>query len=423
MASESALDSKPGTWAESGASAAWMVLAAMVALNGVKYVHRQAPYALLPFIQKDMALTDFQSGMLASAFMLAYIAAALPFGWLASLGARQGWIAWPSAIWSLAVTGTGLCPGLGSLLAARAATGAAQAGFGSAAPSFVAEHHPGERKALALALYSAAVPLGSALGYVLSGRLGALWGWRAALVVIGLPGLLFAAAARFLPDSPPGCSPRDGKRDAGLRPWAAYWALSRIRSFTACTFAMALTTFALGGFAVWMPTFFVRYRGFEVAKAGYLFGGVTAAAGLLGIVLGGVLSERLAKRSGKPLFLLSGWGMLAALPLGMGALAAPDLRAATALLFAAQMLVFLYMGPLNAVVASVVGPEARPLAFAANVFVLHSFGDAVSPSLIGAASDAWGLRCALGLALLLLAPAAGLCFWGAKHYDQDTQAA
>ncbi|MBI5882520.1 MAG: MFS transporter [Elusimicrobia bacterium] len=411
-------------------STALLVLATMAAINAAKYVHRQAPYALLPFIQKDLGLTDFQTGLTATTFMTAYIAAALPLGWLASRGSRQGWIAVPCALWSLAVAGTGWCAGLWGLLAARAATGAAQAGFGSAAPSFVADHHPPERRPLALAFYSAAIPLGSALGYVLAGRLGHAWGWRTALAVLGLPGLAFAASAWLLPDAR-ASGPRSaavllarrGPEAPDAAGAATYKALMRIPSYAACTFAMALTTFALGGFAVWMPTFFVRFRGFGISGASDLFGGVTAGAGLLGIVLGGWLSGRLSRGSGRWLFLVSGWGMLAGLPLGMGALLAPDPRVGTALLFAAQTLVFLYMGPLNAVVASVAEESLRPLAFAANIFIVHAFGDAMSPAIIGAVSDAWGLRAALLLALVLLAPAAGLCFWGARHYEHATQKA
>ncbi|MBI5625164.1 MAG: MFS transporter [Elusimicrobia bacterium] len=401
--------------------AAWLVLGVMVLVNIGKYVHRQAPYGLLPLIQADLALTDLQAGLIATAFMSAYIAAALPLGWLASRGARRSWIAWPCAVWSLAVAAAGLASGLWGLLASRAGTGAAQAGFGSAAPSFIADHHQARRRPLALAVYSAAIPVGSALGYVLSGALGAEWGWRAALAFLGVPGLLLAAAALCLPSAPGAGDTRKAEERTASASSAAYRALIRAPSFAAATFAMALTTFALGGFAVWMPTFFVR-RGLAVSDAAALFGGITAAAGLLGIVLGGWLSGRLARTSGKWLFLVSGLGMLAALPLGLGALLAQDLSTGTLLLFCAQVLVFLYMGPLNAVVASVVDAAQRPLAFGANIFVVHAFGDAFSPAAIGAASDAWGLPAALMLALGLLAPAAGLCFWGARHYDLDTKA-
>ncbi|MFA6316682.1 MAG: MFS transporter [Elusimicrobiota bacterium] len=401
----------------------------MVLVNAAKYVHRQAPYGLLPLIQSDLALTDLQAGLTASAFMAAYILAALPLGWLASRGCRQAWIAWPFGISSLAVAGAGLCSGLGGFVASRAAAGACQAGFGSAAPSFIAEHHPGRIRPLALALYSAAIPLGSALGYVLSGRFGSLWGWRTSLAVLGLPGVVLAVAARFLP-SPVGTVPAptlpgtsaEGRRGSAMPALKTYLALLRIPSYSACTFAMALATFAIGGFGVWMPTFFTR-RGFGVSDAATMFGGITLGAGLLGILLGGWLSGRLARVSGRWLFLVSGLGMLAALPLGLGALLAPDLRVGAALLFSAQTLVFLYMGPLNAIVASVAGAAQRPLAFAANIFIVHAFGDAVSPSLIGAASDAWGLTFALALALAMLAPAAGLCFWGARHYSHDAQTA
>ncbi|MBI5210993.1 MAG: MFS transporter [Elusimicrobia bacterium] len=419
-------------------------VAFLTAVNVVKYVHRQAPYALLPLIQADLGLADYQLGALASAFMAAYVVAALPLGWLASRGSRWRWIAGSAAAWSLATLGSGWCGGLWSLVAARCATGGAQAGYGAVAPAAVADGFPGRGRGTALALYSTAIPLGSALGYVAAGRLGLAVGWRACLMLLALPGLALACAALVLsrsrrenrsPDGGAGPAPAaanafpDGAADA--RPPAStapaacrdYRALFGIPSFAAGTFAMALMTFALGGMAVWMPMFFVRVRGLDVSRAGDLFGAVTAGAGLLGIALGGWLAERRSRDFGKAYFLVAGWGMLAGLPLAVAAVLVRDLRLSLALLFAAEFLVFLYMGPLNAVVASVTSPDKRTLAFAANIFVVHAVGDTLSPAAIGAASDALGLRTALVLALSCLAPAAGLCLWGAGHYDQDSQQA
>jgi hypothetical protein len=88
-------------------------------------------------------------------------------------------------------------------------------------------------------------------------------------------------------------------------------------------------------------------------------------------------------------------------------------------MFMAEFFLFLNMGPINAVIVSVTRPQARSMAFAANILVIHALGDAVSPALIGLGSDRWGLTPALLAACGALALAAGFCFLGLRHYDVD----
>ncbi|MFH1725335.1 MAG: MFS transporter [Elusimicrobiota bacterium] len=408
------------------------ILGLLLACNLLKYVDRQVLYALLPLIKTDLDLSDARLGMLASAFMFIYMFAAPPAGFLADRGSRRRWIASGVALWSLATSLTGLARSFVQIFLARAAIGIGQSGFSSVSPAFVAEHFPKERRGGVLAMYSLGIPVGSALGYVLGGWIGHRYGWRCACLAAGLPGIALAVLAWRLrdPRERDGNPPRPGAASEE-RPSAGalrkpprlldFPSLYRIRSYVAATLAMAAMTFALGGLAVWAPSFLTRYWAMNVSEAGMLFGGMTVVSGLVGTLLGGWLGDRLLRVTGKAYFLVSGAGLLLALPASVLAILTGSFGLMLAALFAAETLAFLNMGPLNAVFVCVTSPMMRSMAFAANIFVIHALGDAVSPAIIGYASDLWGLRAALVGAMFMLGVAGLICMWGARHIEADSR--
>ncbi|MDE2491824.1 MAG: MFS transporter, partial [Elusimicrobia bacterium] len=185
------------------------------------------------------------------------------------------------------------------------------------------------------------------------------------------------------------------------------------------TLAGAAMTFSLGAFAVWMPSFFHRAWGLGVARAGTLFGAVTVVSGLLGSLAGGWIADFLRPRSAHADLIVSGVGLLAGMPLAAAALLAPSLPLTLGALFAAETLLFLNMGPLNAAIVAVTRLETRSMAFAANILVIHLLGDAASPAILGWASDRWGLTRALLGGCLALGLGGGLCFAARAGFDAD----
>jgi len=387
------------------------ILALLLAVNILNYVDRQVVYSLLPLIQGELRLSDAQAGSLASAFMLVYMLAAPAIAWVADVRGRRPWIAGGVALWSLATGAAGLARGFVSLFAARSAVGVGEACYGAISPAFVAERFSVERRGRALAVFSMAIPVGSALGYAGGGMIGEMFGWRRALWLVGLPGLALAALCLRLPADPP--------RPDVPSPAAGYREVWAVPTFRLLTFAGAAMTFALGGFAVWMPTFFHRQWGLSVGRAGTLFGGITVLGGLVGSLLGGWLADALRRRVPDADLIVSGAGLLAGMPLAAAALAAPRLSLSIAALFAAETLLFLNMGPLNAAIVSVTRLETRSMAFAANIFIIHLLGDAASPTLIGWASDLLGLAPALLISCLALGLGGAFCFLARRGFRVD----
>ena len=409
-------------------------LGLLLAVNLLNYIDRQVLFAVFPLIKIDLHLSDTALGFLGSAFMLSYLLFAPLFGWLGDHWSRTRLASGGLVVWSLATALAGYAPGYRTLLAARATVGVGEASFGTVSPGLIADFFPKERRGQILAWFYVAIPVGSALGYLLGGVLGQRYGWHAAFLLVGVPGLLLAIPLALLrtpprggdnvPHPPPNLPLEGGGTNTlqggeGKRAPAGYAALFRNRSFVCNTLAMAAMTFAIGGLAQWIPSFLHRVHSLDVARGNTLFGATTVLAGILGTLAGGWLGDRWQKRSGKGYLLISGWGFMIGTPFAVWALLAHGLIACMSAIFIAEFFLFLNTGPLNTVIINVSNPAVRAMAFAVNIFFIHALGDAVSPSIIGWLSDQWGLRSALLITPCAMVLAGLFCFICGRFVVQD----
>lgn len=393
-------------------------LGLLLAVNLLNYIDRQVLFAVFPLIKTDLNLSDTELGFLGSAFMLSYLLFAPLFGWLGDAWSRTKLAAGGIVLWSLATALAGFAPGYRTLLAARATVGIGEASFGTVSPGLVSDFFPKERRGRVLAWFYVAIPVGSALGYLLGGLLGHWYGWHAAFLLVGVPGLLLAVPIALLRTPPRGGDDASSQTPTGTAS-TGYAALFRNRSFVCNTLAMAAMTFAIGGLAQWIPSFLNRVHSLDVARGNTLFGATTVLAGILGTMAGGWLGDRWQKKSGKGYLLVSGWGFLIGTPFAVWAILAPGLTACIAAIFIAEFFLFLNTGPLNTVIINVTEPAVRAMAFAVNIFFIHALGDAVSPSILGWLSDRWGLQSALLITPGAMLLAGLLCFVCGRFVVQD----
>ena len=312
-----------------------------------------------------------------------------------------------AVLWSMATMAAGYSRSYFQLITARSAVGIGEAGFGTMAPSFAAEWFPHEKRARILSFFNMAIPVGSALGYILGGYLGQRYGWRNAFMMVGIPGAVMGATLYFLKE------PREHSENTAPAPsLSGYKPLLLNKTYLLTSFAQAAATFSVGGLAAWMPTYFVRYFGFEIGKAGMVFGGITVIAGICGNLSGGFLADFFAKKTGRAYFLVAFFSFLAAIPCAIACLMSAQIHIALIMLFFAEVFVFMHTGPLYAAIIDTVPLNMRSMAFALNIFIIHAFGDAVSPVLIGMLSDMRGLKTAVFACILVLIVAAGFS-WAA----------
>lgn len=394
----------------------------LLGINLLNYIDRQVLYAMFPLIKNDLSLSDTALGILGSAFMLSYMLAAPLFGWLGDHGNRLRLAAGGVVVWSLATALAGFAGSYRTLLAARAAVGIGEASFGTVSPGLVADFFPKERRGRVLAWFYLAIPVGSALGYILGGLLGQNFGWHAAFLMVGLPGLLLAIPIALLREPPRGGAAGQGLASRGETA-AGYGSFIKNRSFVCNTLAMTAMTFAMGGLAQWLPSFLHRVHALDVAKGNTLFGAITVLAGIFGTMAGGWLGDRWQQKSGRGYLLVSGWGFLIGTPFAVWAIISPTLNGCLAAIFMAEFFLFLNTGPLNTVIINVTAAPVRAMAFALNIFFIHALGDAISPSILGWLSDRWGLQQALLITPLAMALAGLSCFICGRFVQADMAAA
>ncbi|MCX5790884.1 MAG: MFS transporter [Elusimicrobia bacterium] len=372
------------------------VLALIFCVSLVNYVDRQVLYAVFPLLKTDLRLSDAQLGFLASSFMIVYMCFAPFVGYFGDRVRRPLIVGVSAIFWSVATLASGFIHGYGQLVGTRSAVGIGEAGYGTVSPSYLAEWFPVEKRGRVMALYALAIPVGSAIGYLAGGYLGQRYGWRNAFFIVAVPGVLLGIAALFFKETPE-------KRQRPERvPFSAYSALLRNKTYMLVAFSMAIGTFSVGGLAAWMPSFFVRNFGLSVARAGLLFGTVTVLAGIGGNLAGGWAADWLHKRTKRGYFIVGYLSFFLSMPFGAAAMVADSLNMCLAMVFLAEFFVFMHSGPYHAAIVETVPVPMRSMAFALAIFILHAFGDAVSPYLVGLVSDAAGLNVAIFLSVLYL---------------------
>lgn len=362
------------------------VMVVLTIINFLNYIDQRLLSAVLESIKLEWTLSDTQGGFLGSAFIIAYTVAA-PVGYLGDRLPRKNLIAGGVLLWSLATIAGSFARDYHELLICRALLGVGEACYATIAPSIIADLYRKDERGRKLALFYLATPVGSALGYILGGYIGQYWGWRAVFLCGGLPGILFALLA-FLMIEPPRGQHDEGPKPADLPLVATVRRLLATPAWRINTIGLAMLTFTLGGLALWMPSYLERVHGMASGQANLMFGGITVVAGIVGTILGGSLGDRMQARSPGGYFRLSGFGLLLASPLIPLMTILGWLPAIFAVVFVAELLLFLNTGPLNAALVGCVPPQMRGAAFAANILCIHAFGDALSSTLLGVISDA-----------------------------------
>jgi MFS family permease len=351
--------------------------------------------------------------------LLGYFLTSPLFGARADKGKRTGLIAFGVIVWSVATVATGFAHSFTTMMIARVVVGVGEASYATLAPTIIDDLTPPDKKSRTLAIFYLAIPVGSALGYVLGGFIEARWGWRMAFFVAGGPGIALALLCLLIAE------PSRKLREATAKLSESLRTLARIPLFRRAVLGYCAYTGAISAFAYWAPKYLAeRYAPighFEMASgvlrvvvdnAGSLtnetanryFGIVTVLAGAIGTIVGGRWADRAARR-GPPVTADTPWnahankaginqllrvcalGMVIAAPLTFAAFAMPTPLLFFTCAFCAEVGLFLSTSPVNAIGLRAVPPELRASAMAGMIFAIHLFGDLWSPSVLGLLND------------------------------------
>jgi predicted MFS family arabinose efflux permease len=390
----------------------------LVLLMGVACVHnadRMGFSIVLENIKRTLSLSDTQLGLLAGPiFALLSAASAIPLARLADRYGRKRILAACIMIWSGFTSVCGLAGGFAVLGTARACVGLADSAARPVSQAMVAAAFPPLQRTAALANLVSGSYFGTVLGFATAGVLAQSLGWRAALVGLGVPGVILGAVVWLTLDDP-----QEEQHDA--TPLGGYsWLMEWIRivlqkDFVDATMAVASASILGWASIAWLPSFFQRSYGMKQAEIGFWLAGAMGIGAAVGAMAGGVAARRLNERSPRGGLWLAFWTTLASAPLLTAAFVTGSKAACLALIIASGVTGSVCIGPLYATVQGLADPRTRATVAAVFGITITLLGQAVGPLLVGVISDIsaryYGrdsLRFSLELASLL-------GFWPAIH--------
>jgi len=394
-------------------------LVVLTGLNLLDYLDRQLLAAVLTPIKNELRLSDEQLGTIQSAFMWGYFLTSPIFGWLGDRVPRRWLVGAGVFVWSLGTLMSGHVSALGALIFFRVLVGFGEASFGTISPAWIADLFSAKRRNTAISIFYLAIPVGSALGYIIGSAVAARFGWRAAFLWAGYPGLLLAFVLLGLREPQRGAM--DGADTAAgeaaeAQPqsggWRAYLELWKFRRYRLVVAGYVAQTFAMGAFALWAPTFLYRVHRMTFEAAGRFFGLALVLTGITATLAGGLAATAWQRRSPAGYAWVLGLSAALAVPVAFAAFLLPDPGQARVALVGAMFLLFVPTGPINTLILETVPVAERARAMAASIFAIHFFGDLWSPRIVGALSDRFGsLQPAVLLLPVALIGSAGFWLW------------
>ncbi|HXQ47518.1 MAG TPA: MFS transporter, partial [Caulobacteraceae bacterium] len=424
-----------------GVSAAFRAyaLVLLMSIYTLNFLDRQVVNILVEKIKADLHLYDWQIGALAGlSFAALYTVLGFPVARAADRGDRPLIIGVAIAIWSGCTALCGLTQNFAQLVAARVGVGIGEAGCTPPAVSLITDYTPPDRRASAMAFYTLGGPVGLLIGMSLGGVAADAWGWRAAFLIVGLPGVVLSVVALVTLVEP------RRKLAAALRTKAdetpslaeTFREISGKRALWLILFAASIKAFAGFGGGAFTAPFFLRNHGGELAAAaaslhlqstgllGLVLGFSGGLLGIVGVMVGGVVADRLGARDKRAYVSIPAVAGVFAAPLSLAALMTGSFVIAVVLMSLSGLLDYLWFGPTFAALQSMVRPRSRAMVVALQLLMTNVIGLGLGPLGVGLISDlfthqlnlgpAQGVRFSL-VAFVFVGLIGNLLFWMARR--------
>ena len=396
----------------------WYVLAMLTLVYALNIADRFSISTLIEPIRTELRLSDAATAFLTGgALALFYVTVGIPVAALADRANRRNILAVALAAWSAMTALCGLAQNRLQLTLARFGVGIGEAGGTPPSTSILADKFPPARRPMALTIYALGTCLGAWLGSSVAGTAAERGGWRAAFLVLGIPGVVLALIVWLtVPE------PRRGQLDATAPDSrstlvATLRFIARQRSAVHLLLGGSVATFWSWGLMWWTPAFLQRSHHLSVAEAGQLLGPMHLVAGTASTLVAGWLMSRRAAADPRYVTRLLGWvTALTTIPSLLLYWVVPE-QAAVVLLWIFVPAVYFYIGPILGLLQNVVPAHMRATTCALLLFLANVANLLLAPQLIGWMSDWFAASFGAGAeslrwALLLLAPTG---FWAAWH--------
>src|SRR5882672_2527068 len=297
---------------------AWYAIGVFSLVLMLNFLDRGIVSLLVPQLKQDLGLSDTQVGLIMGfAFACFYMVVGYPIARLADSRSRRAIIGVGLATWSFMTALCGTAQNFGQLFLCRMGVGVGEACNGPATFSSIADLFPPEKLPRAISVLNLGFTTGTGLALIIGGAvihalanipevtlpvLGTLRSWQVTFMIVGIPGLVVALLLRTVIEPERRGRMTGGAVAAGkaadnlpLREVIAF-VRRNIGTYGPMFLGIALQTVLAFGFAGWMPTFFQRTYGWTIPEAAFTQGLIFLCIWPLGLIPGGMIAERLAKR-------------------------------------------------------------------------------------------------------------------------------
>ena len=396
----------------------WYVLIIMMLVYTISIADRYVLSTLLGPISKELKLSDSGAASLGIPLALFYVIMGIPLSWLCDRTNRTRLLTASIAVWSLMTAITGYTRGYFDLLLARIGVGIGEAGGTPACNSIIADYFPAHRRSMAMTVFALGAPIGAWLGSDIAGYVSTQYGWRAAFLVLGIPGILLALIILVTIKEPARGrldAVTEDKTPTVMETLKFIWSQkSAVHAIT----GSGLSAFWGWGLMWFTPLFLQRTYGMNEGEAGgmlggiYLFGGIGAS-----LVTAWVVSRPAYTDPRKIARLLAVVTALATIPSFL-AYYTHELWIAKIMWWIFIPAIYFYIGPAFALCQNLAAPKMRGMAVAISLLIANVLNLIIAPGIVGGLSDyfagpAGADADSLRIAQLILAPTG---FWAAWHY-------
>lgn len=394
-------------------------LAVLVVVYTFNFIDRQVLAILLPAIKAEFLVDDWVLGFLVgTSFAVFYATLGMPIALLADRWNRRNLIAASLAIWSLMTALSGVAANIVQLSLARIGVGVGEAGCSPPAHSMISDYYPPEQRATAMGIFTLGISAGITIAYLGGGWAAEHLGWRQALLIVGLPGIVLALIVRATVTEPvrgQSESREDGDERYGIFEVGRF--LFARKSFVHMALGSGLASFNAYAVLSFFPSFLVRSHGLNLQETGLYLGLIIGVSSALGFVGGGYLADRVGRSDKKyALWAIAGSALTAWLfvfPLYL----LDNATHVLVLFFFASVPTNVYLAITFAQTQSLVRLRMRAAASAILLFILNIIGLGLGPQFAGILSDllepAFGID-SMRYSLLAIGAIAGP--WVAFHY-------
>ena len=383
------------------------------------YMDRYMLAVLLPAIKSDLQLSDTEIGFITGlAFTLFYATMGIPIARLADRYSRRNIIAIALTVWSVMTALCGLAQNFVQLAVARVMVGVGEAGASPPSHSLIADLFPVEKRARAISVYTLGAPVGILIGFLLGGWITQLYGWRAALFTVGIPGILLALVIyRKLHEPERGAA--DGlARNTEIQPfWFTLKTLMSSPTFRHLSFATGLYTVLWLGVVQWLPSYFTRSFGLGIGEVGTWLAIILSTSQIIGMVTGGYLADRLGSGDLRWYVWVPSLAILVSTPMFALTFLTQNSTVAFLSLFLPFMIGVMQGPPTFAVAQGLADVRMRAMAAALLLLITNLIGGGIGPQAVGIMSDYLAdqhKQDSLRYSLLAVSLVFGL--WSSLHY-------